>query len=105
MAHITIEVPDSLAAQLAPVRDRLSEVLAHALQEQHPILNEIYRYVLKFLTSNPSPRGGRGARAPRKIKTAPPTDEYQIHAPRCHAAERQPVQPHARSSVSRAFPL
>ena len=56
MAQITIEVPDSLVEQLEPVRDRLPEVLALALQKQHPILNEAYRYVLKFLTSNPSPQ-------------------------------------------------
>jgi len=56
MAQITIEVPDSLAERLAPVRDRLPEVLALALQEQHPVLHETYRYVLKFLTSNPAPQ-------------------------------------------------
>jgi hypothetical protein len=56
MPQITIEVSDELAQDLAPIRDRLPEVLARALHEQHPILNETYRYILKFLTSNPSPQ-------------------------------------------------
>jgi hypothetical protein len=56
MAQITIEVSEELAQDLAPIRDRLPEVLARALHEQHPVLNETYRYVLKFLTSNPSPQ-------------------------------------------------
>jgi hypothetical protein len=56
MAQITIEVSEELAQELAPIRERLPDILAHALQEQHPILNETYRYVLKFLTSNPSPQ-------------------------------------------------
>ena len=55
MAQITIEVPDSLAEQLAPVRDRLPEVLARGLNEPSPTLNEVYRYVLEFLASTPSP--------------------------------------------------
>ena len=56
MAQITIEVSEELAQDLAPIRDRLPEVLARALHESHPVLNETYRYVLKFLTSNPSPQ-------------------------------------------------
>ncbi len=55
MPQITIEVSDELAQDLAPIRDRLPEVLARALHEQHPILNETYRYVLEFLASTPSP--------------------------------------------------
>ena len=56
MAQITIEVPDSLAERLAPVRDRLPEVLAHGLEQLSPVPNEVYRYILDFLTSNPSPQ-------------------------------------------------
>ena len=55
MARITIEVPDSLAERLAPVRDRLPEVLAHGLDQLSPVPNEVYRYILQFLASNPSP--------------------------------------------------
>lgn len=55
MAQITIEVPDAPVAQLSIVRDRLPEVLARGLSEPSPLLNEAYRYVLKFLTDNPSP--------------------------------------------------
>lgn len=54
MAQITIEVPDVLAEQLSTMQDRLPEVLARGLSEPSPLLNEAYRYVLKFLTSNPS---------------------------------------------------
>jgi hypothetical protein len=56
MAQITIEVPDSLAEQLAPVRYRLPEVLARWLDQPPPLLSEVYRYVLEFLASNPSPQ-------------------------------------------------
>src|SRR5215831_9130172 len=55
MPQITIEVSEELAQDLAPIRDRLPEVLARALHEQHPILNETYRYVLEFLANTPSP--------------------------------------------------
>jgi hypothetical protein len=56
MARITIEVPDSLAERLAPVRDRLPEVLAHGLDQLSPIPTKVYRDLLDFLTSNPSPQ-------------------------------------------------
>jgi hypothetical protein len=62
MAQITIEVPDSLAEQLAPVRDRLPEVLAHGLEQLSPVPNEVYRYILDFLASNPSPEEIRAFR-------------------------------------------
>ena len=55
MAEITIQVPDSLAAKLEPVRARLPEVLAQGLEELSPLPNHVYRYVLDFLVSNPSP--------------------------------------------------
>lgn len=55
MAQITIEVPDILAEQLLTMQDRLPEVLARGLAEPSPLLNEAYRHVLKFLTSNPPP--------------------------------------------------
>jgi hypothetical protein len=55
MAEITIEVPDALAARLSSVRDRLPEMLARGLEEQAPLPAEVYRYVLEFLASHPSP--------------------------------------------------
>ena len=55
MVEITIEVPESLAEQLASVRDRLPEVLARGLSQLSPVPNEVYRYILEFLASNPSP--------------------------------------------------
>jgi len=56
MVEITIEVPESLAERLAAVRDRLPEVLARALDASAPLPNEVYRYVLEFLASNPAPQ-------------------------------------------------
>ncbi|MGE0826382.1 MAG: hypothetical protein AB7G75_26725 [Candidatus Binatia bacterium] len=56
MAQITIEVPDELAERLAPVRDRLPEVLAHGLKQLSPVPTDVYRTILDFLTSNPSPQ-------------------------------------------------
>ncbi len=55
MTQITIEVLESLAERLSAVRARLPEVLAHGLDQLSPLPNEAYRYILEFLTSNPSP--------------------------------------------------
>jgi hypothetical protein len=55
MIEITLEVPEALAEQLSAVRDRLPEVLAHGLNQLSPLPNEVYRYILEFLASNPSP--------------------------------------------------
>lgn len=56
MVKVEIQVPESLAEQLSAVRDRLPEVLAHGLDELSPIPNEVYRYILEFLASNPEPK-------------------------------------------------
>jgi hypothetical protein len=56
MAQITIEVPETLAKRLASVRDRLPEVLARWLDQPSPVPDEVYRYILEFLASNPSPQ-------------------------------------------------
>ena len=56
MAQITIEVSDSLAKRLVSVQSRLPEVLARWLDEPPPPSNEVYRYVLEFLATNPSPQ-------------------------------------------------
>ena len=37
-------------------RDRLPEVLARGLTESFPLPNEVSCYILRFLTSNPSPQ-------------------------------------------------
>lgn len=55
MVKVEIQVPESLAEQLDSVRDRLPEVLAHGLDELSPLPNEVYRYILEFLASNPTP--------------------------------------------------
>lgn len=54
MPKITLEVPEELSAQLAQVGDRLPELLALSLQ-QPALPTHIYRYILDFLASNPTP--------------------------------------------------
>jgi hypothetical protein len=55
MAHITIEVPESLIGRLDEVKERLSEELARWPDHSPPPFTEVYRYVLEFLASTPSP--------------------------------------------------
>jgi hypothetical protein len=54
MRTITLDVPDELADQLVRVRDRLPELLALSLQ-QPAVPAAIYRDILAFLASNPTP--------------------------------------------------
>ena len=54
MPKITLEVSEELSTQLAALGgDRLSEALALGLR-QSVVPSEVYRYVLDFLTSNPT---------------------------------------------------
>ena len=54
MARLTIEIPDDLMKQLAPVKEQLPDLLRRCL---HPLAlpAQVYRYVLNFLTSQPTP--------------------------------------------------
>jgi hypothetical protein len=54
MATITIDIPDELSAQLAQVRDRIPELLVLSLQ-QPAVPAHIYREILDFLASQPTP--------------------------------------------------
>lgn len=54
MATITIEVPDELSEQLGRAKERLPELLRLSLQ-QPPLPATVYRYILDFLTSRPTP--------------------------------------------------
>jgi hypothetical protein len=56
MVEITIQVPEALAERIAALGDRLPEVLEIGLKELPPLPTEVYRYVLEFLASNPSPQ-------------------------------------------------
>lgn len=53
MATLTIEIPDDLMEQLSPVKDQLPDLLRRCL---HPLAlpAQVYRYVLDFLTSQPT---------------------------------------------------
>jgi hypothetical protein len=54
MATITLDIPDDLADQLDQVRDRLPELVALSLY-QPALPAHVYRYILTFLASNPTP--------------------------------------------------
>lgn len=54
MATITLDISDELADQLAGMRDRLPELLALSLH-QPALPAALYRHVLDFLASNPTP--------------------------------------------------
>jgi hypothetical protein len=53
MAKITLDLPDDLVTQLATAGESLPELLRMSLQ-QSPVPNKTYRYILNFLTSNPT---------------------------------------------------
>ena len=67
MAMLTIEIPDDLMEQLSPVKEQLPDLLRRCL---HPLAlpAQVYRYVLDFLTSQPTPE---------EIAAFRPTDEMQ----------------------------
>ena len=67
MAKITLEIPDELSEQLTQLGERLPELLALSLQ-QPPLPARIYRYILDFLASNPTPE---------QILAFRPTEEMQ----------------------------
>ncbi len=67
MPRITIEVPDELLGQLKQMADRLPELLAQFLQ-QPTLPVHIYRYILNFIASGPTPE---------EIAAFKPTPEMQ----------------------------
>lgn len=67
MPKITLEVPEELSQQLAQVGDRLPELLALSLQ-QPPLPAHIYRYIVNFIATNPTPE---------QIAAFSPTPEMQ----------------------------
>lgn len=55
MPRIILEIPEELSNQLAQIGDRLPELLALSLQ-QPALPAHIYRYILNFLASSPTPQ-------------------------------------------------
>ena len=55
MPLIALEVPEELSEQLKQIGDRLPELLALSLQ-QPALPAHIYRYILNFLASSPTPQ-------------------------------------------------
>lgn len=87
MTTITLEVPDALADQLSQLGDRLPEVLMAGLSETTPLPAHIYRYVLDFLVSGPSPE---------QVAAFRPTQEMQLRLEtllaRSHAGQLTPTE-------------
>lgn len=54
MATLTIEIPDDLMDRLDPIRDQLPELLRRCLQPDL-LSAQVYRYILNFLASQPTP--------------------------------------------------
>ncbi|PZO48134.1 MAG: hypothetical protein DCF15_18220 [Phormidesmis priestleyi] len=54
MAKLTIEIPDDLLEQISLVKEQLPELLRRCI---HPLAlpAQVYRYVLDFVTSQPTP--------------------------------------------------
>ncbi len=86
MPTITLDVSDEIAAQFNAARDRLPELLALSLQ-QPAVPAHIYRFIVDFLASNPSPQDLAAFR---------PTSEMQslLHLllARSHAGELTPPE-------------
>lgn len=57
MATITLEISDDLLEQLSPFREQLPELLRQCLHQglQPAFPAQVYRYILDFLTSQPTP--------------------------------------------------
>lgn len=54
MATLTIEISDDLMERIAPIRDQLPDLLRHCLQP-HLLSTQVYRHILNFLASQPTP--------------------------------------------------
>ena len=54
MTTISIEIPDELSEQITQVGDRLPELLALSLKQPF-VSGYIYRHILDFLASAPTP--------------------------------------------------
>lgn len=67
MATLTIEIPDELMEQLSPYREQLPELLRRSVQPQ-ALSAQVYRYVLDFLVSQPTPE---------QVSNFRPTSEMQ----------------------------
>ena len=68
MTTITLELSDDLAATVAPVKDRLPEIIALGLNRLSPLPARAYAYILSFLASGP---------APEQLMEFRPTQEMQ----------------------------
>jgi len=75
---IVLEVPEELSEQLQQIGDRLPELLALSLQ-QPAVPAQIYRYIVNFLATNPTPQ---------QIAAFSPTPEMQERLRTLLARER-----------------
>lgn len=76
MTTITLEVPDSLASQLSPLRDRLPDILQqtvgawslHAAPNQFVKSFPVYEEMMDFLASGPTPEQIIAHKASRSLQ-------------------------------------
>lgn len=54
MAILTIDIPDDLMERINPIRDQLPDLLRRCLQPDL-LSAQVYRYILHFLASQPTP--------------------------------------------------
>lgn len=85
MATITLEIPDDLLEQLAPLQAQLPELLRQCLQPAFP--SQVYRYILDFLTSQPTPEQVAAFRPTPEMQT-----RLQTLLARSHSGELTPTE-------------
>jgi hypothetical protein len=78
MATLTIEIPDDLMEQLSPIKEQLPELLSRCLQPL-ALPAQVYRYILDFLMSQPTPE---------QVEAFRPTSEMQERL-RCLISKEQ----------------
>jgi len=55
MVEITVQVPETLAERLLPLREQLPDILETGLRYQRPLSLRAYAQVLEFLSTAPTP--------------------------------------------------
>jgi hypothetical protein len=95
MATMTIDIPDDLLEQLDQMRDRLPELLALSLQ-QPAIPAHLYRTILDFLASQPTPEQIAAFRPAPEIQERLATLLARSHADQLIPAEQAELDEFAR---------
>ncbi len=88
MATLTIEIPDELMEQIAPIRDQLPNLLQSCL---HPLAlpAQVYRYVLDFIANQPTAEQIAAFRPTAEMQTRMQYLLAQSQAEALNSAEQQ----------------